>query len=92
MEILVGYGIGLRMERVIRLYWDHLLMVDQSGQYYGSPLQGLIGVTKGTPLPPLPTILNMEVDAVIWQWFKIVAGRRQVQKVSDGLFSGLRSF
>ena len=27
MEILVGYGIGPRTERVICLSWDHLLMV-----------------------------------------------------------------
>ena len=39
MDILVGYGIGPRMERVFRLYWDHLLMVARAGQYYGGPFQ-----------------------------------------------------
>ena len=34
LDILVGYGIGLRKERVIWIYGGHLLMVDQEGRYY----------------------------------------------------------
>ena len=36
-EILFRYRIGLRIERIIRLYWEHLLMVARVGNYYGYP-------------------------------------------------------
>ena len=72
MEILVRYGIGPYTPRVLRLYWYHLLMVDQAGQYYGVPFPGLSGVTQGDPLSP--TIFKMVVDAVIWNWVMQVTG------------------
>ena len=59
MEILVGYNIGPQTERVIRIYWDHLLVGDQVGLYYGTPFQGSLGFTQGDPLSP--TILT-------WWW------------------------
>ena len=31
MEILVGYGVGPRTERILRQYWDHLSMVARAG-------------------------------------------------------------
>ena len=27
MEIIVGYGVGLRMERIIKYYWYHFSLV-----------------------------------------------------------------
>ena len=31
MEILMGYGVGPRTERILRQYWDHLSMVARAG-------------------------------------------------------------
>ena len=68
----MGYGIGTRMARAMHLYWDHHLMMARAGKYYGVPFQGTHGVTHGDPIYPI--ILNMVVDAVIWNWVTIVAG------------------
>ena len=40
LEILVGYGIGPRKERILRIYLEHLLMVAKAGCYYGTALKG----------------------------------------------------
>ena len=64
MEILVGYGLGPRMEGIIWHYWYHLSIVDRVGRYYGSLLKGHRRVTQGDPL--FPTIFNMVVDVVIY--------------------------
>ena len=72
MEILVGYSIRPRIERVLRIYWDHLLMVDRSGRYYGDPFLRLCGVALGEPLST--TILNMVVDSVMCHWVTIATG------------------
>ena len=37
VEIFVGYDIRPRMARFLYIYWDHLLIVAQAGQYYGAP-------------------------------------------------------
>ena len=63
LKILEGYGVGPRDRRILRLYWDMLLMVALGGGYYGTSFQGLQGVTQGDPLSP--TILNVVVDAVV---------------------------
>ena len=63
LEILEGYGVGPRDRRILRLYWDMLLMVALGGGYYGTAFQGLRRVKQGDPLSP--TILNVVVDAVV---------------------------
>ena len=40
MYILVGYGVGSQMERILRHYWDHLSMVARTGSYYRTLLKG----------------------------------------------------
>ena len=40
LEIIVGYGVGLQTERILRYYWDHLYMVSRVGRYYGIKLNG----------------------------------------------------
>ena len=47
-------------------------MVVRAGRYYGTPFKGDQGVTQGGPLSP--TIFNMMVDAVIFQWVPLVEG------------------
>ena len=52
MDILEGYGIWPLMERVLYLYWDHLLILAWTWWYYDPPFQGLCRVTHGDPLYP----------------------------------------
>ena len=72
LEILVSYGIWLRTERILQLYWNHLRMVSLVGSYCVAPFKGCQGVTQGYPLSP--TIFNIAVDAMIWHWVMLVAG------------------
>ena len=76
MKILVGYGIRPQTASLILLYWFHLLMVNLSGKYYGTPFQVLRRVLQGGPLSP--TILNMLVYVVIWHWVALVTGEESV--------------
>ena len=63
MEIMLGCGTFLWMERILRYYLDHLYMVARAGRYYGTPFNRHQGVTQGYTLST--TIFNMVVDAVI---------------------------
>ena len=72
MDILVGYGVGPQIERILRYYWDRLSMVAISGSYYGSPFKGHQGVTQGDHL--YPRIFNLVVYAVIHRWVMLVVG------------------
>ena len=66
MGILVGYGVGPQTERVLRLYWEHPLIVTRLGKYCGTPFKGHQKVTQGYLLSP--TIFNMVVGEVIHHW------------------------
>ena len=35
LEILKGYGVGERMWRMLREYWERTTMVARAGRYYG---------------------------------------------------------
>ena len=37
LDIIVGYGVGPQAIRLLRRYWDRLIMVDKAGRYYGTP-------------------------------------------------------
>ena len=50
LEILVVCGIGPRIDRVLRFYWEHLFIVYQAGRYYGTTFKGHWGVTHGDTL------------------------------------------
>ena len=71
MEILVGFRVGPRMERILRNYWDHLSMVARVGRYCGTLFKGHRGVTQCDPLSP--TIFDMVFDVVIHHWVTLVA-------------------
>ena len=45
MEILKGYGVGDRVRRLLREYWDRTKMVARAGGYYGKGFKGGRGVT-----------------------------------------------
>ena len=66
LEILDGYGVGLRDCRLLWTYWRRLSMVERAGGYYGEAFKVSRGVTQGDPLSP--TIFNMVVDAAVRQW------------------------
>ena len=72
MEILVGYGVGPRIERIIRNYWYHLSMVDRAERYYRTLFKSNQGVTQGGTLSP--TIFKMVADAVIFHKGRAVGG------------------
>ena len=72
LDIIVGYGVGPRKERILGYYWDQLSMVGRLFCYYSTPFKGHLGVTHGDPL--YPTIFNMLVDVVICHWVTLVAG------------------
>ena len=71
MEILVGYGVVPRMERIICHYWDHLSMVTQSGHCYRAPFKVYQGVAQGYSLSS--TIFKVVVDAMIQYWVTSVS-------------------
>ena len=60
MDILIGYGVGPRMDRILRNYWNHYPMVDRDGRYCGTPFKVQRGVAQGGTLSP--PIFNMVVD------------------------------
>ena len=41
IDILTVYGVGPRMLRLLRTYWDQLHMVVKIGGYFAPPLQGI---------------------------------------------------
>ena len=47
-------------------------MVSMARRYYGAPFTVSIVVTQGNPLSP--TISNIVVDAVIYQWLAVLDG------------------
>ena len=66
LGILEGYGVRLRSLCLLLQYWERLRILARAGGYYGAPFHGERGVTQGNPL--LPTIFNVVVDAVVFQW------------------------
>ena len=52
LEILKGYGVGVRVRRLLREYWVRTTMVARAGSYYGKRFQGGRGVTQGVPPHP----------------------------------------
>ena len=69
LEILKVYGVGERVRRMLREYWEQKTMVARAGSYYGKGFKGGRGVTQGDPLSP--TIFNVVVDAVVRHWLTI---------------------
>ena len=66
----MAYGVGPRMVRLLRTYWDQLNMVAKAGRYFGRLFKGYQGVTQGDPLYLIMFIVV--VDAVICHWVAVV--------------------
>ena len=63
MEIVRGYGLGYKIQRLLQHYWDGQRLVPKSGKYYGRPFRTGRGVTQGGPVSP--AIFNIVVDSVV---------------------------
>jgi hypothetical protein len=67
VKILVAYGVGPRMLRLQKHFWDTAKLVCRAGGNYGELFIAKRGVTQGGPLSPL--MFNVCVDAIIREWF-----------------------
>ena len=67
---MAGYDVGPRTILLFWKYWTCLQMMTEDGGYFAPPLQGYCEVTQGDPLSP--TIINVVVGVVIWQWATVV--------------------
>ena len=50
LDILVGYRVGPRKIRILRMYWVRLQMLENAGGHCGPAFQIHHGVTQGDPL------------------------------------------
>ena len=71
LDILAVYGIESQALRLIRHYWDQIIMVVRIGGYFGAPFKGQLSVTQGNPIPPM--MFNPVVDEVLQHWVSVVA-------------------
>jgi hypothetical protein len=63
LEIMTGYGVGLKLLRLQEKIWDQAEMVCCAGGSFGKPFAAFRGVTQSGPLSSL--MFNVCVDAVI---------------------------
>jgi hypothetical protein len=64
--ILAAYGVGPRMLRLQKHFWDTAKLVCRAGGNYGEPFNAKRGVTQGGPLSSL--MFNVHVDALVREW------------------------
>jgi hypothetical protein len=64
---MTGYGVGSKLLRLQKYFWDQAKMVCRTGGSFGKPFTAFRGVTQGEPLSSL--MFNVCVDAVIREWF-----------------------
>jgi hypothetical protein len=53
LEILAAYGVGPRMLRLQKHFWDTAKLVCHAGGKYGEPFNAKGGITQGGPLSSL---------------------------------------
>ena len=80
--LLEGYGAGPLLIRLVRVYWRDAIMVCRAAGYYGQPFKAGRGITQGGPLSP--KLLNIVVDAVVWEW---MVQLRQDGDYNDGMIA-----
>ena len=84
LEILKGYGVGERVQRLLAVYWERTKVVARAGSYYGKGFKGERGVTQGDPLSP--TIFNLVVDAVVRHWLQIATQEAEIRESTEMAF------
>jgi hypothetical protein len=63
---MTGYGVGPKLLRLQKYFWDQAKMVCRAGGSFGKPFAAFWGVMQGGPLSSL--IFDVCVDAVIREW------------------------
>ena len=73
-EILVGYGVGPNMIRLIMFFWiwENATLVFRTSERLGTQFKSCPGVTQGGPLSP--KLFNIVVDAIVMEWLCQVLG------------------
>ena len=46
LEILMAYGVGLKLLWLMRHFWDDAEMISRAGGYYGTPFKSRWGVAQ----------------------------------------------
>ena len=72
IEILVAYGVGPNMIRLLIYFWENAELVCRAQGRYGAPFKAYRGVTQGGPLSP--KIFNIMVDAIVREWLRLATG------------------
>ncbi len=63
---MAAYGVGPKMLRLQKHFWDTAKLVFRAGGYYGEPFNAKRGITQGGPLSSI--IFNVCVDAIVREW------------------------
>ncbi len=66
LKILAAYGVGPRMLRLWKYFWDTAELVCCARGNYGEPFNAKRRVTQGGPLSSL--MFNVCVDAIVREW------------------------
>jgi hypothetical protein len=66
LEILALHGVGPKMLRLIRNFWDSAINICWAKGNYSWPFKASRGVTQGGPLSA--KLFNIVVNAVVWEW------------------------
>ena len=77
MEILRGYGLVPKLQRLLQRYWDGQKVYPKAGKLFGCPFNTERRVTHGDPVSP--TIFNIVVDAVVRSDVLEVCGPQEAQ-------------
>ena len=63
LDILEKYGVGPKIRRILKTFWDNQVLAVKQNGFYGAPFTIGRGVTQGDIASP--TIFNIVVDAVV---------------------------
>ena len=63
MDILIGYGLGTKLRRILQRFWDDQAVVTMVERFFGLTFRTDRGVTQGDLF--YPTLLKVMVDAVV---------------------------
>ena len=85
IEIMVAYGVGTNMVRLLKHFWDNAELVCRTMGRYGEPFKAERGVTQGGPVSP--KVFNIMVDAIVREWIRELIGD---EAASDGLNDAIR--
>ena len=77
MEILRGYVLGPKLQRLPQRFSDEKAMVPKSGRIYGRPFRTERGATQRDPV--YPTVFNIVGDAVASYALLEVFGSQEAQ-------------